>query len=208
MLGNLKLLFQPKLFWLALVLMYVVPQGASAESSDMQITEATHYFRRLMLESTNPVIATMAQWSLDYLHQDDHARTLRSVEIPLTSSGSSGLMVTAQISAKSQRVQHGQFMFDTGSTYSLITPRFARQLGIQITSNTPHRLIYTANGSMTVPLVELDNVTVGAYRIPKLQAVIKDIGDNEGSLAGLFGMNVFQNHDFSLQKNKVIVYLK
>lgn len=126
-----------------------------------------------------------------------------AVEIPLLLQLNNSLVVPTLLN---QEIM-GTFMVDTGSTHTVITPRMAHKLGIQITPDTPRIPIITAKGYINAPLVTIKHITIGSVDVPNVEAVVQDLG-NDVLLAGLLGMNYFKGMDLTVQENRLILGLR
>jgi clan AA aspartic protease (TIGR02281 family) len=96
------------------------------------------------------------------------------------------------------------FLVDTGATFTVITPKLARLLGVEITPETPHINILTANGKVAVPVVTLHHVALGDYEVENVQAVVQDLGASD-SLSGLLGMNFFRDVELTVRRDRLIL---
>lgn len=114
------------------------------------------------------------------------ASTLRAsahgqgVRVPFERHGSL-MLVSARIDDRLDL----PFLVDTGAS-SVSLPRAAAEaLGIRIGPETPRVLVGTANGTIRVPVVQLDSVQLGAARVEGLEAHVSDSMEI-GLLGGAF----------------------
>lgn len=195
-----------RLLGLLLALITMGFQGSlpsQAQESNVQITEATDFFDRLARQSQNPMIASLARESLAKLSQQ---RTpSRQVVVPLMEQPDTSLVVPIIIQDKVMAT----FMVDTGSSYTVITPRMARKLGVTITDKTPRIAIITANGAIKAPLVKLHDISIGQIRVPEVSAVVQELGNGEDTLlSGLLGMNFFHGMDLTVKQDSLILGIR
>jgi clan AA aspartic protease (TIGR02281 family) len=175
---------------------------ANAQDMNPQLSEATLFFNRLARESDNPLIASMARESLSRLQ--DNA-PLSRVVVTLLEQPDSSLAVPTLIEGKVMAT----LLIDTGSSYTVITPRLAKKLGVVVTPETQRVSLLTANGPITAPLVTLKNISIGQVNVPDVSVVIQDLGDGDDILlSGLLGMNFFQGMDITLKENQLILGLR
>jgi clan AA aspartic protease (TIGR02281 family) len=202
-----------KLFNMALALtlgiLTILPAYAKEDSP--QMSEATLFFNQLLHETKNPLIANMAQESLKRLQTQTQQQTQpspvsaaheskRQIEVPLIGHMNNSLAVPVILNQKAM----GTFIVDTGATFTVITPRMAEKLGVQVRPDTPRIKIVTANGVINAPLVKLDQVAIGGVEVSNLNVVVQDLG-NDTMLSGLLGMSFFKNMDLTIKKNKLIL---
>ncbi len=104
----------------------------------------------------------------------------RAVRVPFERRGSL-MLVSARIDDRLDL----PFLVDTGAS-SVSLPRAAAEaLGIRIGPATPRVLVGTANGTIRVPVVQLDSVQLGAARVEGLEAHVSDSMEI-GLLGGAF----------------------
>jgi clan AA aspartic protease (TIGR02281 family) len=181
-----------------------IQQEIPAEAQDVnpQLNEATAFFNRLAQESNNPLIASLARESLSKLRSD---APVRRVVVPLMEQPDTSLVVPTLIDGKVMAT----FLVDTGSSYTVITPRMASKLGIVITRETPRVSLLTANGPITAPLVKLKNISIGQVNVPEVNAVVQELGGGDDLLlSGLLGMNFFHGMDITLKEDQLILGIR
>lgn len=187
---------------IGLMLSLTIAMPAHAEMTTEQQAEATLFFNQILQQTKNPVIAHLAQESLSKIESQraDAAYGNRQVEIPLLSQMNNSLAVPVMINDSIA----GTFLVDTGATYTVITPRLAQKLGVQITPESPRITILTANGPVKAPLVALSDVAIGGIRVSNVQVIVQDLG-NDMLLSGLLGMNFFKDMELTVKQNKLIL---
>ncbi len=195
---------------LSLALLSSMTLGALAQEVNPQVQEAVAFYTRILNNTNNPLIVSLARENLSKLQQAATVRVdaaayveKRRFEIPLMEQADSSLAVPGMIN---RRVM-ATFLVDTGATYTVITPRLAKKLGVQITPDTPRISIITANGHIKAPLVTLDHFSIGRLELNNVQVVVQDLG-NDLLLAGLIGMNFFKGMDLSVRQDRLIVDIR
>lgn len=80
-------------------------------------------------------------------------------------------------------------LYDTGATYTTLTPDALNALGVAIPSDAPEITVATAGGERTAQIVLLDTVWLGGFPVDGVTiAVCEECGGDEE--AGLLGLNV------------------
>jgi aspartyl protease family protein len=178
-----------------------IPQTSDNATSNSDQAAAVAFFNRIAQESTNPYIASVAKESAKRLEVSHPIRTTGNrYEVPVISQPDNSIAVPAVINGKTM----GTFIIDTGSSYTVITPRMAAKLGVEILPNTPRLSIITANGMIQAPLVTLKNVMIGQVQVNEVQAVVQDLG-KDLMLSGLLGMNFFKGKSLTIQQDRLIL---
>jgi clan AA aspartic protease (TIGR02281 family) len=173
---------------------------AQAQDLSPQLSEATLFFNQLANESRNPLIASLARENLDKLQGNRAIR--RQVIVPLLEQPDTSLAVPALIDGKVMAT----FLLDTGSSYTVITPRLAEKLGVRVTPDTPRISLVTANGPIKAPLVKLQNISIGQVNVPEISVVVQELGNGDDLLlSGLLGMNFFQGMDITVKEDQLIL---
>lgn len=121
----------------------------------------------------------------------------QSVRVPFARQGSL-MLVTARIDDRLEL----PFLVDTGAS-SVSLPRAAVEaLGIRIGAETPRVLVGTANGTIRVPVVQLDSVQLGAARVEGLEAHVSDSMD-----IGLLGGDFFNHFVYAVDAAEGVLTL-
>lgn len=89
-------------------------------------------------------------------------------------------------------VREVSYLFDTGATFTTITPKLAAQLGIDVRRDAPTQSFNTAKGKTETPMVFLDALTLGDVTIEGVLVSICDTCATEKT-EGLLGLNVTRN---------------
>ncbi|MDX2085464.1 MAG: retropepsin-like aspartic protease [Candidatus Melainabacteria bacterium] len=181
----------------------------AADQSSQNQVEAKAFFEKIVQGSSNPVLVALARESLYKLEQPASSRSVQSnagsgyyrqVEVPLLTQLNNGLAVPAMVNNHVMAT----FLVDTGATYTVITPRLAKKLGVVITPETPRVSIITANGVVKAPKVTLKNVMIGEVQVQQVTAVVQDLG-HDVLLSGLLGMNFFDGLELTVKRDKLII---
>lgn len=182
----------------------------TADDTDATLQEARQ-FLTLMRKSSNTVLRTLAIQQLERLAQPTpapmtevtpKADTPLTVEVPLMVRSNANLIVSGVMNDKAR----GAFIVDTGATYTVITPDFARRAGIRTSANSPSIRIVTANGEVEAPMVRVASLRVGALTLRNIDVVIQPLGDDP-LLTGLLGMNFFKGTEFSCNEKRLAITL-
>ena len=180
------------------VLMMTTGWAASGENPQAQ--EAREFFKQVASQTHNSLIASLAEENIKKLQ--GNSRFIRKVTVPLMVQPDASLAVPVLINSKIM----GTFLVDTGSSYTVITPAMASKLGIQITPETPHTNLITANGTIEAPVVTLRHVSVGGIRVAEMKAIVQPLGSGDDLLlGGLLGMNFFKGMEFTLRDDQLII---
>lgn len=185
------------------------PNGEETASNSAQMA-AIAFFNRIAQESGNPYIMAGARESAARLmsrsDKDGRQGTAGEaslpgrVEVPVISQPDNSIAVPAVINDKAM----GTFIIDTGASYTVITPRLAAKLDVEIGPDTPKISIITANGVIQAPIVTLSNVTIGHVRVRNVQAVVQDLG-KDLMLSGLLGLNFFKGKSLTIRQDRLIL---
>jgi clan AA aspartic protease (TIGR02281 family) len=159
--------------------------------------DARQFFNQIIQNSQNPLIVSMARENLQKLRH--HAITQR-VEVPLLTQVSGSLAVPVMANKSTMAT----FLVDTGATYTVITPRMAKKLGVVLTPDVPKLMILTANGPIRVPKVVIPQLSVGGVTVENVEAIVQDLGPDP-MLAGLLGVNFFKNMELTVKSDRLIL---
>lgn len=177
-----------------------VPQELDNTSVRQEQAAAVAFFNQVALESSNPYIVRIAREGAERLGRKAISVTPAHYEIPVISQPDNSVAVPAMVNSKTV----GTFIIDTGSSYTVITPRMAAKLGVQIHPDTPRVSIITANGPIQAPIVTLNNVSIGEVQVNNVQAVVQDLSQDL-MLSGLLGMNFFKGRSLTIQQDRLIL---
>ena len=125
------------------------------------------------------------------------------VSIPLKAIGTAAVV---QVKLNDRAL--GNFIVDTGASYTVISKATARELAINLKKNVKNVRLQTANGFIDAPLVTLDSIEVGGMRVGNLMAAVHDFS-HDGSVTGLLGLNFLSHFRIDIDtKNRVLVLEK
>lgn len=179
------------------------PLASAQEPAPQDLAEATLFFSKVLQETDNPMIASLAQQSLLKLQEDSpRSKVKQRVEIPLNYQSKKHPAVMVMIDG----MVMSTFLIDTGATYSVITPGLARQLGVTVPQNAKRVKVLSANGPIYVPLVTLEEVSIGGFVVRNLPVVVHDFGGGKNLMfSGLLGMNTFRDAEITFTSDKLIL---
>jgi clan AA aspartic protease (TIGR02281 family) len=178
---------------LLLTLMLTSPTAMANPHQD----DARQFYNQVIQNSQNPLIVQLARENLQKLRQQNMTK---SVEVPLLSQVSGSLAVPIL----ANNTTMATFLVDTGATYTVITPRMAKKLGIVITPDVQRITILTANGPIRVPKVVIPRLSVGGVDVENVEAIVQNLGPDP-LLAGLLGVNFFKDMDLTVKTDRLIL---
>ena len=117
-------------------------------------------------------------------------------------AGSSRIPVVARVN-NSQDVD---FLVDTGATLVTVPAALLGELGIEIHTNTPRRMVATAGGLKEAWEVNLSSIELGGWVVYDLKAWVMDIPHH--SRTGLLGLNFLEKFRMDLNTEKGILILE
>jgi clan AA aspartic protease (TIGR02281 family) len=113
------------------------------------------------------------------------AAALRNHTIPLKLANSYLL-----VSAVLNHTESVLLLLDTGASHTLMTPRVAQRLGVEVTASTPRRIMMVADGQrQEVSVVQLAALTVGQATVERLPVAISELFPHSAAVDGLLGMD-------------------
>lgn len=126
----------------------------------------------------------------------------RRASIPIERHGQ---VVVIQATLNNKR--SAKFVVDTGASYTLISNALARELAIDLGTNSKTMPFQTANGLINAPVTNLDSITVGGMEIRDLPAAVHDaVPDSQ--VAGLLGLNFLSNFRMDIDTQKGVIHLE
>jgi clan AA aspartic protease (TIGR02281 family) len=123
------------------------------------------------------------------------------IEVPLLGEREQGL----QVAVKLNQHLNTRFLVDTGATYTMITPRLAKRLGVDSRQAKQHVTLATANGTTEAPVVVLNDVALAGYHVNRLPVVIRSLGHDDLAFEGLLGLNFFRDVELTITRSHVVV---
>jgi len=192
------------LVWLGLPVLSPAVDVDPNFSDSNAVGEATQFFSEVAQKSKNPLIAQMARDSLLQL------QTAKSVPAVTKQKSSAEVALLPQydhtyvVPATVNQRYLATFLIDTGASYTVITPKMAKTLGIDIGEDNPTVPVTTANGVLHAPVVRLKHVSLGGLQVDNVDAVVTELGDSP-QLSGLLGMSFFQGMDLSFKQDRLVI---
>lgn len=126
----------------------------------------------------------------------------RKASIPIEKHGQ---VVVIQAMLNNKR--SAKFVVDTGASYTLISNALARELSIDVGSESKTLPFQTANGLINAPVTSLESISVGGMEIRDLPTAVHDaIPDPQ--VAGLLGLNFLSNFKMDIDTQKGVIHLE
>ena len=88
-------------------------------------------------------------------------------------------------------------VMDTGATFTTVTPRIAKKLGLRLDRYASRVPLMTANGYITAPLTRLTSLKVGSAEVQSLVVAVLNFSSNP-QIAGLLGLNFLNQFNTSI----------
>jgi len=88
-------------------------------------------------------------------------------------------------------------VMDTGATFTTVTPRIAKKLGLRLDRYASKAPLMTANGYITAPLSRLKSLKVGNAEVQSLVVAVLNF-PSDPQIAGLLGLNFLNQFDTSI----------
>ncbi len=188
----------------ALALAIVLSGSASAENSFVYRWEddihAIHITNRLegvpeKYRKAATRMKTVTIKSVDNAPQPGAAHVDRFEEISFDKS-KTAVIVSAVIDQKVTR----NAVIDTGSSWVVITTKFARALGLDITKLRKGRF-RVFGGRVNAPVARLQSLRVGPAMAKNVDAAIIDF-EGRGEVSAIIGMNFLSRFVFEIDKSR------
>ena len=94
------------------------------------------------------------------------------------------------------------FLVDTGATYVTISTSMAKQLQLDINSQTPRESLHLADGSVRkMPIVILSSISLGGIRQNKVKAAV---AENSPGFTPLLGISFLKYFNWHFEGNKIV----
>ncbi len=126
----------------------------------------------------------------------------RKASIPIERHGQ---VVIIQATLNNKR--SAKFVVDTGSSYTLISNALARDLSIDLGTNSKTLPFQTANGLINAPVTSLQSIAVGGMEIRDLPAAVHDAVPDP-QVAGLLGLNFLSHFRMDIDTQKGVLHLE
>lgn len=130
------------------------------------------------------------------------APSLDKASVPLQKKGAV-VIVPVTLNERAE----GQFVVDTGASYTMISRAVAKDLAIELDQKLPTMPFQTANGVVQAPLVRLDSIEVGGLQIRNLTAAVHDVFPDTG-ISGLLGLNFLSNFRLDIDTEGSVLHLE
>ena len=100
------------------------------------------------------------------------------------------------------------FLVDTGANRSVVSPAYARRLGLRVPNDAPRRDVTIAGGGkLSVPFVQVRSVAVGAARVPDLLVGVYDIFPHSPVIGGLLGTDFLGRYRVTFDPTRLTMHL-
>jgi predicted aspartyl protease len=100
------------------------------------------------------------------------------------------------------------FLVDTGATYTVLSPRFAQRLGLDIPDDAPRRDLTVFGGrKVSVPFVRVRRVAVDAASVPDLLVGVYDVVPSSGVIDGVLGNDFLHRFRVTLDTERKLMHL-
>lgn len=97
-------------------------------------------------------------------------------------------------------------LLDTGASMIHLSERVSS--GLFIRTKKRDRIFITAGGKIKSPIVLLDSVSLGTFKVKNLEAAVSNISLADEGAQGVLGMNFLKHFDFSIDVDKQVMRLK
>jgi len=122
-----------------------------------------------------------------------------TTEVPLEGDGNEWV-----VRATLNGTVDGAFLLDTGASFCVLSPSFARKLGAPATGR--HVDLQSANGLVRTPLVALRSLDVGGNRVRDVTAVVHPaVGPG---LDGIIGLSYLNNFTYAVDPRRKVLRLR
>ena len=95
------------------------------------------------------------------------------------------------------------FYVDTGASGISLPAEYVTRLGIQVNSSTPRVQVFTANGTISEPVVKIASVQLGSSRVEGLHATVSSVMQ-----IGLLGGSFFNHFIYGVDAAQGIITLE
>ena len=125
----------------------------------------------------------------------------RTSTVPVHMTGSS-ILVPVLLNGNLK----ARMLMDTGATFTTITPRIAKKLGVHLDRYAARVPLMTANGYISAPVARLKSLKVGHAEVRSLVVAIVKFS-SEAPIAGLLGLNFLNQFHTSLDSTQQLLSL-
>src|SRR5438552_5184446 len=100
------------------------------------------------------------------------------------------------------------FLVDTGATRTVVSPTYARRLGLNVPDDAPRRDVTVAGGSkLSVPFVRVHSVAVDTARVPDLLIGVYDIFPSAPVIDGVLGTDFLGRYRVTFDPTRRTMHL-
>ena len=97
-------------------------------------------------------------------------------------------------------------IMDTGATFTVVTPRIAKKLGLRLDPYSSRVPLMTANGYITAPIARLASLKVGNAEVRGLMVAVHKFSP-DSQIGGLLGLNFLNQFDTSIDSGSQLLTL-
>ncbi len=97
-------------------------------------------------------------------------------------------------------------LLDTGATFTVVTPRIAKKLGLRLDPYSSRVPLMTANGYITAPIARLASLKVGNAEVRGLMVAVHKFSP-DSQIAGLLGLNFLNQFNTSIDSGSQLLTL-
>jgi len=150
----------------------------------------------LQLVADDPEIGTQAGELLATLEPPVETSQDTEGAIPLTPAGNQ-FLVDVWVNEDTQL----RLLIDTGASLTVITPEALEALGIELGETARRVRVNTAGGPVEAPVLRIDSLAVGDYKVSSLDAGVIELPDMP-DVDGLLGMNFLRHFQFFIDQHE------
>ena len=162
--------------------------------------EAKGLYRDIIASSQSDHLVNYAKQGLSMLKGEGRgAYGVSKAILNVNTSGSLLLVNNVNVNDRAKV----QFIFDTGATFTTISSKLAKTLGIS-TANAQKVKIMTGSGYINAPKITLDKVEVNGLIVYNVEALVADLplhaSGKAGDLAGLLGLSFMKDFKVTVDR--------
>jgi hypothetical protein len=100
------------------------------------------------------------------------------------------------------------FVLDTGASYTVLSPRFAQRLGLDVPDDAPRQDLTVFGGrKVSVPFVRVRRVAVDTASVPDLLVGVYDVVPSAGAIDGVLGNDFLHRFRVTLDTERKLMHL-
>lgn len=127
----------------------------------------------------------------------------QATAVPIERLGSV-LVVSATLNGSKQ----ARLIVDTGASQTIISQRFAMDLGLYSTAHMTHVLLHTASGSVQADAVTMESIRIGGAEVRNSHVLIHDLPELPFAVDGLLGLSYLGAYQVTLDTSRGELHLK